>query len=97
MAQFVKDSFPIALSQKIALYPTGFLDEIILDAVRTVDKELKMSKVESDHSGATLCGILFHKGQAYVFSVGDSICYSIGSLPAIKQISEIHDCQQDRE
>jgi serine/threonine protein phosphatase PrpC len=46
-------------------------------AVQDVDKELLGSKVDSETSGTTLCGVLIKDSTVYCFFVGDSTCIMI--------------------
>ena len=98
VAKYLKENFASNLQNNIKINYSMNFRNILKSTFESTDKELEKFN-EAENCGSTGTVVIINNNAVYCANVGDSKCYFINKTNNIIQLSEDHNCnnQKDRE
>ena len=96
VAKYLKENFASNLQNNIKQNYSSNFRIILQSAIESIDKDLEQFK-EAENCGSTGTIVVVDNNNVYCANVGDSKCYYINNNNKIIQLTEDHNCNNQKE
>ena len=96
VAKYLKENFASNLQKNIKQNYSSNFRSILQSAIESIDKDLEQFK-EAENCGSTGTIVVVDNNNVYCANVGDSKCFYINNNNKIIQLTEDHNCNNQKE